>query len=295
MNNMLPKAVREGKVLKIALIGMPNVGKSTLVNNLVKEKISIVSPKPQTTVKSTLGVISQENTQLIFYDTPGWFNKHQTLKQKNLATEVLTGMDRSDVVCLLIESHRMEDFSMDHPNWSELKNLNKPLILILTKTDLVKPKEELLKTIAKIDTSNFERVFLISALRGQGTKDINQYLISKAMDGVWEFDDNSMTNQSARVLAQEFTREQVFLLTNQEVPYRVQVNTIKWQEDDKSIKIFQEIIVPRDSQKPIVIGKNGEKIKLIGSRSRLGLTALLKKNVHLFLEVRVAPELINKT
>jgi GTP-binding protein Era len=273
----------------VALVGAPNAGKSTLLNLLVGTKLSIVTPKVQTTRSRVLGIALKGETQLIFVDTPGIFAPKRRLDRAMVAA-AWAGADDADIVVVLVDAaHGIDD---DTRNILErLKTTQRRRVLALNKIDLVK-REKLLPLAEELaHLCDFERVFMISSTKGDGTVDLADFLANAVPEAPWLYPEDQLTDLPQRLLAAEITREQVYLQLHQELPYAAAVETEQWEErPDGSVKISQVIHVQRDGQKAIVLGKSGAQVKKIGAASRAELEKLLERRVHLFLFVRVTPE-----
>ena len=273
------------KTLTVALAGAPNAGKSTLTNYLVGEKISIISPKVQTTRDLIRGVFVEDNTQIILVDTPGVFiPKKARLLERKIVKTAWSGIRDAELVCLLIDA--TEGFNnkikiiLDEFKKKEINN-----ILVLNKVDAVK-KPTLLELTKKITDyyPDFKEIFMISAKTGEGVGKLKQYILNQATEGEWIFKDDELTDIPLKFLASEITREKLFLKLDKELPYNVDVETEKWEEfDNGDIKIQQVIYVSRENQKSIILGKRGQLIKEVGTEARQELSKFLEKKVHLFL------------
>ncbi|OAN50816.1 GTPase Era [Paramagnetospirillum marisnigri] len=270
----------------IAVVGAPNAGKSTLVNALVGTKVSIVSPKVQTTRFRVLGIVMAGTAQIILVDTPGIFAPKKRLERAMVAA-AWSGATDADHICLLIDAHRGYDDDA-RAIVEKLKEAGRKAILVLNKVDLVK-RDKLLGLTADLDAEGiFTDVFMISALNGSGVADLMAHLEKLVAPGPWMFPEDQVSDLPQRLLAAEITREKVFLALYQELPYSVHVETESWEEkEDGSARIDQVIYVERDSQKPIVLGKGGKQIKAIGAAARTELEELLERRVHLFIHVKV--------
>ena len=269
-----------------ALIGAPNVGKSTLVNRMVGAKISIVSPKVQTTRSRVLGITIRDQSQIIFIDTPGIFEPKRRLDRAMVAS-AWGGASDADGVLLLVDARR----GIDPDTQSILDGLKKQerrVMLGINKIDLVK-KPVLLDLASKLsNTGLFSEIFMISAETGDGVEDLLDILSANLSEGPWMFPEDQISDMPSRLLAAEITREQVYLQLHQELPYAVTVETEKWEQNENgSAKVNQIIYVQRPGQKAIVLGKKGSKIKQIGEAARKELEKLLDHRVHLFLFVKV--------
>ena len=278
-----PNETRSGFV---ALIGAPNAGKSTLLNQLVGAKVSIVTHKVQTTRAIVRGIATQENAQIVFIDTPGIFNPRRTL-DRAMVTTAWGGAKDADIVALLIDAER--GIKGDAAAILEkLKDVAQPKILILNKIDRVK-RETLLELAARANEAvDFERTFMISALQGSGCDDLLAYLSETLPVGPWYYPEDQLSDLPMRQLAAEITREKLFLRLHQELPYAIHVETEKWEErKDGSVRIDQVVYVERDSQKKIVLGHKGSAIRAVGQAAREELAGILEQKVHLFLFVKV--------
>lgn len=270
----------------VALIGAPNAGKSTLLNQLVRAKVSIVTPKVQTTRSRVLGIAVEGAAQLVFVDTPGIFAPKRRLDRAMVAA-AWAGAEDAEIVVLLIDAARGLDD--DARRIVEgLKAAGRHAVLALNKVDLVKPERLLLLADTLSSEGIFEPIFMISGLTGSGVDDLRRHLVAAMPEGPWLFPEDQLSDMPERLLAAELTREQVFLQLHDELPYASTVETETWEEfKDGSVKISQTIYVQRESQRAIVLGHNGSQIKRIGARARAELTRLFGRRVHLFLFVKV--------
>jgi len=270
----------------VAILGAPNVGKSTLINRLVGAKVSIVSPKVQTTRTRVLGICIEGASQLIFIDTPGIFQPKRRLDRAMVAS-AWGGAGDADLVMLLIDAHRGLD--QDSRNIvDKLKAENRQAILSLNKIDLAN-KQKLLELAQTLnDTGVFTETFMISAETGDGVADLMTFLAAHVQPGPWMFPEDQISDMPARLLAAEITREQLYRQLHQELPYATTIETEEWEErDDGSVSIRQIIYVERSSQKGIVLGKGGQRAKAIGAAARAELEDMLERRVHLFIFVKV--------
>lgn len=271
----------------VSIIGAPNAGKSTLINQLVGSKVSIVSPKVQTTRTRVTGIVIKGATQVVFIDTPGIFAPQRRM-EKAMVAAAWQGASDADVIILLVDAARGRADAESRAIVDKLVQRGKKAVLVLNKTDLAK-KEALLKMAAELNASGvFTDTYMISALSGDGTDRLMKDITDKMPEGPWMFPGDQVSDMPMRLLAAEITREKVFLQLSQELPYAVAVETEKWEEfDNGSARISQIIYVMRDSQKSIVLGKGGARIKAIGEASRLDLEGILERRVHLSLFVKV--------
>ncbi len=268
------------------MLGAPNVGKSTLVNRLVGSKVSIVSPKVQTTRSRVLGIVICGPAQLILIDTPGIFDPRRRLDRAMVAA-AWSGAGDADAIVLLVDS-RKGLTRETHDIVARLKDRHQSAILALNKIDLV-GKPVLLDLARELTASGiFTDTFMISAQTGDGVGDLLGCLVERLPVGPWLFPEDQISDMPMRLLAAEITREKLYLQLRQELPYATAVETERWTEqEDASVRIDQVIYVLRPNQKGIVLGKRGQQIKSIGAAARLELEALLERRVHLFLYVKV--------
>ena len=280
---MTPEPTRCGFV---AVLGAPNVGKSTLVNQLVGTKVSIVSPKVQTTRTRVLGIFIDGPAQVVLIDTPGIFTPKRRLDRAMVAA-AWGGADDADESILLIDSAR--GLAADSRRLVEkFVETGRSAVLVLNKVDLAK-KPDLLELAARLTEQGvFGETFMISALTGDGVADLAAFLAARAREGPWMFPEDQISDMPQRLFAAEITREQVYLQLRQELPYAATVETEAWTEnDDGSVRIDQIVYVERKTQKAIVLGKGGARIKALGEAARKELEEHLERRVHLFLFVRV--------
>ncbi len=273
----------------IAVVGAPNVGKSTLVNRLVGAKVSIVSPKVQTTRARVMGICIVGRTQLVFIDTPGIFRPRRRLDRAMVAA-AWSGAGNADRILLLVDSAKGID-SDTRNILGRLKEQGKDLpdaVLALNKIDLAK-KPALLELAAELDGEGvFGEIFMISAETGDGVGDLAARLAEEAPKGPWHFPAEQMSDMPQRLLAAEITREKMYLQLRQELPYAATVETEEWEEkEDGSVTIRQVVYIERSSQKAIVLGRGGKRIKSLGETARKELEEMLERRVHLFLFVKV--------
>lgn len=279
----------------IALIGKPNAGKSTLLNCLVQEKISIVTPKVQTTRKVIKGIVTQDNTQLIFIDAPGIFIPQGKL-EKLIVNNAIEALNEADILCILFDSSKENFLQGNEMIFQKIKSIKKPVIAILNKVDLIKDKTILLEKATQLDDLKlFQKIFMISALKISGINDLVSYLSESAPHSHWFFEDDIITDKSEREIVEEITREQVYLNLNKELPYSLKVETDKWEENEEMVRINQSIITNKASHKAILIGRKGSKLKTIGTGARLNIQRFLNKKVHLSLFIKVREDWIDKT
>jgi GTP-binding protein Era len=270
----------------VAIVGAPNVGKSTLVNALVGAKVTIVSPKVQTTRAIMRGIAIEGDAQLIFVDTPGIFSPRRRLDRAMVAT-AWSGAHDADVVALMIDAKRgLDDESAAIA--AKLADAPAPKILIVNKVDLVAKPSLLGLVAAANEAAHYAATFMVSALSGNGVAEVKKWLAAHVPAGPWHYPEDQISDAPLRALASEITREKIYLRLHQELPYHSTVETESWQErKDGSVRIEQTIYVERESQRKIVLGKGGQTIKAIGALARQEIAEIIEKRVHLFLFVKV--------
>jgi len=270
----------------VALIGAPNVGKSTLINALVGAKVSIVTPKVQTTRALMRGIAIQGPAQLIFVDTPGIFSPRRRLDRAMVGT-AWGGAQDADVVALVIDADKgvLDD---DEAILSGLGDVRAVKVLVLNKVDLIDKPKLLALTQRLNERAAFAATFMVSALSGSGVADLKSWFAAHVPAGPWLYPEDQISDAPLRQLAAEITREKLYLRLHQELPYQSTVETEVWKElRDGSVRIEQTIYVERESQRKIVLGKAGQAIKAIGAAARADITAAIEQKVHLFLHVKV--------
>jgi len=279
----------------VAVIGAPNAGKSTLVNKMVGAKVSIVSPKVQTTRTRVLGIALRGDSQIVFIDTPGIFTPREREKLGQAMVQAAwKSIGDGDVVALIVDSEK--GLTKDTRSIiAKLAEKQTPSVLVLNKIDLA-PRPKLLELSAEANASGaFSETFMVSALTGDGVDDFLAYCGDHARPGPWLFPEDQITDMPMRLLAAEVVREKLFLQLHQELPYALTVETVNWEEfKDGGVKIDAEIIVDRENQKGIVLGKGGARIKSVGASARLELMDAFDRKVHLFLRVKVRPGWSNR-
>lgn len=277
----------------VAVIGAPNAGKSTLVNRLVGAKITIVTHKVQTTRMRVRGVMIEGDAQIVLVDTPGIFAPKRRL-DRAMVGAAWAGAEDADAVIVVVDAADLDAKptglgAQDTDRIIEgLKAQGRKATLVLNKVDALK-REKLLELSGKLNAAfAFDDTFMISATKGSGVDRLRAWLAAKAEPGPWYFPEDQTADITGRMLAAEITREQIYLRLHDELPYAIHVTTEGWEErKDGSVKIDQVILVDRDGQKPIVIGKAGATLKAIGAASRKQIGAALDRTVHLFLTVKV--------
>ncbi|HYH38386.1 MAG TPA: GTPase Era [Azospirillum sp.] len=272
----------------VALVGAPNAGKSTLLNAMIGAKVSIVSPKVQTTRSRVLGITIEGDSQILFVDTPGIFTPKKRLERAMVAA-AWQGAHDADLVGVLVDASRRGIDDDTRGIVAALQEQQRKAILVLNKIDLVKHRENLLGLTAELnDAGIFTDTFMVSAATGDGVQDLRKFLAERLPEGPWLYPEDQISDMPMRLLAAEVTREKLFLQLHQELPYAATVETEEWEEfQDGSVKIRQVVYVQRESQKAIVLGKGGARIKQIGQAARTELEAFLERRVHLMLFVKV--------
>ena len=270
----------------VAVVGAPNAGKSTLVNALVGQKVAIVSSKVQTTRTRLIGIATEAETQLLLIDTPGIFAPRRRL-DRAMVKAAWDGAHGADLIAFVVDAKTgfRDDASAI---LTGLSNRAEPVLLVLNKVD-VAAKGKLLDLSAHANAfATFAATFMISAETGDGVSDIKAAMAAAMPEGPWTFPEEQLTDATTRLMAAEITREQIYQQLHAELPYSSAVETEKWEERrDGSIAIHQQIYVERDSQRAIVLGKGGARIKEIGAAARAGIAELTGTTVHLFLHVKV--------
>ncbi|MBM1221978.1 GTPase Era [Ponticoccus sp. SC2-23] len=279
----------------VALIGEPNAGKSTLTNHMVGAKVSIVTHKVQTTRARIRGVAIEDESQIVFVDTPGLFQPKRRLDRAMVAA-AWGGASDADVIVLLVEAHRGLTRGVQ-AIIDRLKDRggNAPVALAINKIDRVK-SEVLLELTQKLNAAfDFEKTFLISAEKGHGCDDLKAWLAGRMPEGPWLYPEDQIADLPLRMIAAEMTREKLTLRLHQELPYQLTVETENWEErKDGSARIDQVVYVARDGHKGIVLGHKGETIKSVSRASREELEEFLGRKIHLFVTVKVRPNWLDE-
>jgi GTP-binding protein Era len=270
----------------VALLGAPNAGKSTLMNRLMGTKVSIVTPKVQTTRTRVVGVMTHGAAQLVFVDTPGIFAPRRRL-EKAMVSAAWAGAADADLLVLLVDAERGIDDDCRRI-MDGLREAVRTGVAAINKVDAVK-REKLLGIAAALhETGLFSDIFMISALTGDGVDHMVERLAALSPEGPWLYPEDQLSDMNDRLFAAEITREKLFLNLHQEIPYSLTVETEAWEErEDGSVRIDQTIYVEKPGQRAIVLGKGGQAIKRIGATARQELETLLDRRVHLFLFVKV--------
>ncbi len=276
----------------VAVIGVPNAGKSTLVNQFVGAKVTIVTHKVQTTRSRIRGIAIVDSAQVIYVDTPGIFAPRRRL-ERAMVDAAWIGAADADIVVLVVDARRGANDEVVHII-DGLNEKKRPAVLALNKIDTVK-RETLLSLAEQLNGKGlFDEVFMVSALKGDGVDDLQAYLAAKMPSGPWLFPEDQLSDLPQRLLAAEVTREKAYLYLHQELPYSLAVDTEDWQDfKDGSVRIGQVVYVERESQKGIVLGKGGQTIKRIRSEAQQELAELLERPIHLFIHVKVRENWVN--
>ena len=273
----------------VAIIGAPNAGKSTLVNALVGQKVAIVSPKAQTTRTRMLGVALEGETQIILVDTPGIFAAQRRFDRAMVAA-AWDGAGDADLIALIVDGRAGAGPKVEKIV-AGLKDRPERKWLVLNKVDIANKEKLLLLTTKLAELCEFGQIYYISASTGDGLSEFKTAIAEAMPEGEWHFPEDQVSDASDRLMATEITREQLYLQLHEELPYASAVETEKYSErDDGSVEIHQQILVARPTQRAIVLGKGGARIKAIGEAARLELAKLMGVKVHLYLHVKVKPD-----
>ena len=273
----------------VAVIGAPNAGKSTLVNALVGQKVAIVSPKPQTTRVRMLGVALEGETQIILVDTPGIFAAERRFDRAMVAA-AWDGAGDADLITLIVDGRAGAGPKVEKVVAS-LKDRSERKWLVLNKVDISAKEKLLLLTTKLTEMCDFEQIYYISAATGDGLAEFKTAIADSMPEGEWHFPEDQVSDATDRIIAAEITREQLYLQLHEELPYASTVETEKYNErDDGSLEIHQQILVSRPTQRAIILGKGGSRIKSIGEAARMELARLMGVKVHLYLHVKVKPD-----
>ncbi len=269
----------------LAIVGRPNVGKSTLLNALVGEKISIVSRKPQTTRHRITGVLTRGDTQYIFVDTPGFQTRHRNVLNRLMNRNVTQALQDVDVVLFVVEAGRFGD---DDRQVLDILPASRPVILVLSKTDALKDKKSLLPFIAQMSAlRDFAEIVPVSATKGKGTAELLAAAAKYLPEGPPLFEPDQITDRSERFIAAEFIREKLFRRLGDELPYGLTVEIERFETEGNLRRIHAAVVVDKESHKGIVIGKGGEQLKVIGSEARKDMERLFGGKVFLEIWVKV--------
>ena len=273
----------------VALVGRPNVGKSTLLNRLVGYRVAAIASKPQTTRNRIRGIVTQDDAQLVFVDTPGLHEDAKTLLNRSLNAAAVAALEEVDVVALLVEAGRFT--AEDEYVLKRLKHLNKPLVLVINKVDRLKSPNEVLGFIDSMQKRHdFAEIVPLSAQTGANCDELVKALKAYLPESGLLFPEDQITDKSVRFIVGELIREQVMQRLHQEIPYSVAVEVEEFDEQESLVRIGAVIWVERDGQKGIVIGKKGQMLKAIGSGARTAIEAFLEQKVYLRLWVKVSED-----
>jgi GTP-binding protein Era len=291
-NNLKPNATKKHGIF--AIVGMPNAGKSSLTNAMLGQKLSITSPKVQTTRNSIKAIIISNNAQIIAIDTPGVFiPRDDKILERIIVKSAWQALREANHICFVIDA----EIGLNQENQRILKDLKKEnleITIVINKIDKIR-KSKILDIIAPLATLGFEEILPVSATTNEGVDDLKLFLENKCINNDWLYNEDDITDAPMRFIASEITREKLFLNLNQELPYSLTVKTDSYEIlDNQQIKIKQTILVLKESQKSIVLGKNGQMIKKIGEESRHDIGLIANTKVHLFLFVKVQDNWMNK-
>ena len=272
----------------VAVLGAPNAGKSTLVNALVGQKVAIVSPKAQTTRARLMGIAIAGDTQMLLVDTPGIFAPARRL-DRAMVKAAWEGADHADRIVLVVDSVASIGSKVEQAI-AGVAGRPEPKILVLNKVDLANKAKLLALAQSLSERLDPEAIFFISATTEDGVADLRAHLAAAMPESPWHYPEDQLTDATDRMVAAELTREQLYLQLRNELPYASAVETEKWEDrPDGSAAIHQQILIERDSQKAIIVGKGGARLKAIGSAAREAIAEHLGRRVHLYLHVKVAP------
>lgn len=277
---------KQKKILTITFCGIPNVGKSTLLNNLIKCKLAICSPKPQTTRNNIRGIITIDNTQLIFVDTPGIFKPKQSMLEKKIVKEAWQGFCGSDLICLIIDGQIGFNKTTQLILTKLIKN-NIPIIVVINKSDLIDFDKKVLLAKQIWETNCVNEVFSLSAKTGKGSNELMNYFLSQAKNGNWLYEKDEITDKDNNFLASEFVREQLFNILQKELPYMLYCETEKYEIINGMANISILVIVGKENHKKIILGKNGSNIKKIIKNASKSIENLIQMPVKLKLFVKL--------
>jgi GTP-binding protein Era len=270
----------------VALIGRPNVGKSTLLNALVGQKVSITSPKPQTTRHRIVGIMSEPGVQAVFLDTPGLHARLHRGLNRAMNRAALGSVAEADLLLAVVDATRFT--REDEAVIEKLRQAGKPAILVVNKCDKVKPREKLLPTLERLSAMYaFDAVVPLSALRGDNVGRLKEVIAPLLPEGEAIYAEDQVTDRSERFLAAEIIREKLTRVLQEELPYGISVEVERWEEEDGRLLIGAVIWVEREGQRKIVIGEGGQRLKEVGQAARLDINEMLERRVHLELWVKV--------
>ena len=270
----------------VALIGRPNVGKSTLLNALVGQKVSITSPKPQTTRHRIVGILGGPGFQAVFLDTPGLHARQHRGLNRAMSRAALGSLAEADLLLLVVDATRWTQ--EDEAALERVRQSEKPVVLIVNKCDKVKPREKLLPTLERLSALHaFDAVVPLSALKGDNVERLKDVIAPLLPEGEAIYAEDQVTDRSVRFLAAEIVREKLTRVLQEELPYGISVEIERWEEEDNRLLIGAVIWVEREGQRKIVIGEGGQRLKEVGQAARLDINDMLERRVHLELWVKV--------
>jgi len=274
------------KTITVTFCGAPNVGKSTLLNKILGRKITICSPKPQTTRNNIRGIIVKNNTQIVIIDTPGIFKPKSSQLEKQIVKEAWSGFCGSDLICLIIDAKK----GINKSTTEILKKilLNKiPIVAVINKSDLLTMNEKFSLADKLNNMNNFVDIFSLSAKTGRGCDDLLKYFIKSAHNGIWQYHEDELTDKSGEFIASEFVREQLFIILSKELPYMLSCETDFFQNNDESMFISVVVSIKKENHKKIILGSNGDKLKKIIHNASVELERLFGKHVELKIFVKL--------
>jgi GTP-binding protein Era len=270
----------------VALVGRPNVGKSTLLNALVGQKVSITSPKPQTTRHRIVGILSESGFQAVFLDTPGLHARQHRGLNRAMNRAALGSLAEADLLLLVVDATRWTQ--EDEAVLERVRQSGKPAVLIVNKCDKVKPRERLLPTLERLGAMHaFDAIVPLSALKGDNVDRLKGVIPALLPEGEPVFPDDQVTDRSERFLAAEIIREKLTRVLQEELPYGISVEIERWEEEDGRLVIGAVVWVEREGQRKIVIGEGGLRLKEVGQAARLEINAMLERRIHLEIWVKV--------
>lgn len=279
-------SMRSGKSGYVAIVGRPNVGKSTLLNRILGQKISITSRKPQTTRHQILGVKTEGDVQIIYVDTPGLHSSEKQALNRYMNRAASSALRDVDVVVFVVERTAWTD--EDRLVLEKVKQVQCPVILVINKADLIADKTQLLPYIQKLsEQMSFAEVLPVSAVKGENTDTLESLIAERIPEGIHYFPEDQVTDRSERFIAAELVREKIMRRLGDEIPYQVTVEIEEFKREQKLLRIRALILVERDGQKRIIIGKKGEQLKAIGRDARLDMEKIFDSKVMLNLWIKV--------
>ena len=278
---------QEQKTLTITFCGAPNVGKSTLLNRLLNHRLSICSPKPQTTRFNIKGIITNNKTQLIIIDTPGIFRPKVSQMEKQIVKEAWQGLCGAELICVILDAQKGVDAST-RTILQKIKNNNIPMIAVINKSDLLTIDDKILLAKQLAETENFADIFSLSAKTGTGCKELLKYFFDNAKEQNWQFSADEITDKDGNFIASEFVREQLFNIMQKEIPYMLSCETEMFNTDNGINNIAVVVKVGKDNHKKIILGKNGDNLKKIIKNASKNLESILNSKVSLKIFIKIA-------